>query len=1004
MYEQGTAFLDSERGPRGVAGTLRPDVTEDMADEFEAHDDATASNLFQLSRIRSGSEQQMRRIAVSAGFGLVVACLIGCIFGVSLAKSGSLNDRLASVGGRGGADTRPPKPEFIEAMDDASSDGADDYASDDGPRCPNLHRHSGLIDMYRDMKNEEQLILDLTKLLDEKGHARVLAMAMFTRGLHKGTTKQLTILHMPVAGTRETLLELALSEDATRVDVQTPQMYVRTGDPEMATAVRLGAWSGWEASLPRVVAHCDGLDKHRVTVASRILIRQGFFVEGWHKQIDHVISYEVRDVRAFRDNVDITVEMIVHPRHKPHHPAPMHEAMTVTFSLMRLPKAAMAPRAMDPRIGYFTVNYLDLGQNPEEQFRLPHDAVDTKVRVIQRFHLAELPRDQIRIYIDPTVPSRWRSYFKSGVEAWNEAFAEIGFPDAIRGVTPDDKDWPSDYDAGDARFNTISWSVDTRVTTRISICHAKFDPRSGEVLKGDIIMTSGWIGLWLRDLDLYQPPTLTEATDGHRREEVGAEDGGAAAGDAADMGFGGLGVHLPEDQREEVLGAGLKSIVMHETGHMLGLRHNFKGSLGIPLECTRDVKCSEKEGLSTSVMDYLPMNIPSSGLQGVSVFTPKIGEYDKLAIKYGYSKAPTKADVSPFRPPPFLEATLLAAEKLPFCSDHDYRGGQDPTCEVRDMSADPLEAYKDRFEMLTASVAAAGRTSVAVGEAPTRLGAAVVHLLTQIKTVLTKVSFWLGGMLFSRSHRSSASAPVPEAVKPVPLPTQQKALNMLLGVLGMEKNPLASALEEVGSLITATTVRGGYLPEHYHMSAVNVHHELRLLRKHVLQHLMQMQRLLQVSTASRSAVAGQSKLTGLTVRELLGAVASTVWGKDFLVGSEKAAAVTAKYGNVPSDVEEMVLRKDFVELLRHFTDMKKEPHKPAPMDMDLLSEVLRVVLQLRRGIQHTLDNQAGSGVEKVDDDYTEQLMGGTDDSAYNAFLLHMLDRLPAPGEEHYYSR
>ena len=34
--------------------------------------------------------------------------------------------------------------------------------------------------------------------------------------------------------------------------------------------------------------------------------------------------------------------------------------------------------------------------------------------------------ETIRVYVDPTVPERWRQAFKEGVEAWNEAFAQVG--------------------------------------------------------------------------------------------------------------------------------------------------------------------------------------------------------------------------------------------------------------------------------------------------------------------------------------------------------------------------------------------------------------------------------------------------------------------------------------------------------------------------------------------------------------------------------------------------
>ena len=64
----------------------------------------------------------------------------------------------------------------------------------------------------------------------------------------------------------------------------------------------------------------------------------------------------------------------------------------------------------------------------------------------------------------------------------------------------------------------------------------------------------------------------------------------------------------PEAQRF-VAGA-LKDVVMHEDGHALGLRHNFRASTGIKFEQLRDAAFTAKRGISNSVMDYNPPNVP----------------------------------------------------------------------------------------------------------------------------------------------------------------------------------------------------------------------------------------------------------------------------------------------------------------------------------------------------------------------------------------------------------
>lgn len=77
----------------------------------------------------------------------------------------------------------------------------------------------------------------------------------------------------------------------------------------------------------------------------------------------------------------------------------------------------------------------------------------------------------------------------------------------------------------------------------------------------------------------------------------------------------------------------------NKVGHTLGLRHNFQGSTLLTLEELQDPSKTAEAGLTSSVMDYLPLNIVSSKMQGAEVphyFTPRVGEYDMWAIKYGY--------------------------------------------------------------------------------------------------------------------------------------------------------------------------------------------------------------------------------------------------------------------------------------------------------------------------------------------------------------------------------
>jgi hypothetical protein len=82
----------------------------------------------------------------------------------------------------------------------------------------------------------------------------------------------------------------------------------------------------------------------------------------------------------------------------------------------------------------------------------------------------------------------------------------------------------------------------------------------------------------------------------------------------------------------------IKEVVMHEVGHTLGLRHNFKASTIYSLDEIAK-KRGTGEALVGSVMDYNPvLFMKDAPLEGHFI-TPTIGPYDYWAIEYGYRVA-----------------------------------------------------------------------------------------------------------------------------------------------------------------------------------------------------------------------------------------------------------------------------------------------------------------------------------------------------------------------------
>ncbi|MGP0066015.1 MAG: zinc-dependent metalloprotease, partial [Isosphaeraceae bacterium] len=96
----------------------------------------------------------------------------------------------------------------------------------------------------------------------------------------------------------------------------------------------------------------------------------------------------------------------------------------------------------------------------------------------------------------------------------------------------------------------------------------------------------------------------------------------------------------PKDELpEEFVGQAIKHIVMHEVGHSLGLRHNFKASTMLKADQLHDTSITHVKGLVGSVMDYSPINIAPKGKKQGDYYSVTLGPYDYWAIEYAYRPA-----------------------------------------------------------------------------------------------------------------------------------------------------------------------------------------------------------------------------------------------------------------------------------------------------------------------------------------------------------------------------
>ncbi len=280
--------------------------------------------------------------------------------------------------------------------------------------------------------------------------------------------------------------------------------------------------------------------------------------------------------------------------------------LELNTSMLLLPERPMRKRAFDKRVGYFA-NHYDVFEEESQKADKSVFAVRWRLEPkseedAQRQKNGELiePKKPIVYYIDPATPEKWRPYIKQGIDDWKEAFEFAGWKNAIRGEY-----WPENdptMSLEDARFSVLRYFAADIPNAYGPNVH---DPRTGEILESHI----GWyhnVMSLLRDWYLVQ----TAAVDPNARNKT---------------------------FDDKLMGELIRFVSSHEVGHTLGLRHNMGASFATPVEKLRDKEYQEANGHTASIMDYARFNYVAQPEDGVTNLFPRIGDYDKWAIKWGYA-------------------------------------------------------------------------------------------------------------------------------------------------------------------------------------------------------------------------------------------------------------------------------------------------------------------------------------------------------------------------------
>lgn len=446
------------------------------------------------------------------------------------------------------------------------------------------------------------------------------------------------------------------------------------------------------------------------------------------------------------------------------------------YSFTKLPDAPMAPRKTDPRLGHFFDVVTDLGTDLKANPRVHYV---TRWRLEKADPAAALsePKQPIVYWLDKNIPPQYRKSVEAGVLEWNKAFEKIGFKNAIVvRQQSDDADW----DNMDARHASIRWFVGADVGFAIGPNHS--DPRTGEIIDADIGM-SDVFGRSSRRfyVEDVSRPLVHAAAPGHRHEHAYcnyAQEAAAEMDFALDL-LEARGDIAPDSPEAEAFVQGVvKDTIMHEVGHTLGLKHNFKGSTVIARDKLQDKDFTEKHGISGSVMDYNAYNVALRGEKQGALNNTTLGPYDYWAIEYAY-KPITATDEA-------AELDRIAARNtdplLAYADDADAGGvgndGVDPLVNRFDLGDDPLAYYVRRLALSRELWQRVQERVPRPGDEATRQRRVVLSGFRQLGRASELVGKYVGGMhtvrdLPGTTHRA--------AYMPVEPAKQREALQFLAG-------------------------------------------------------------------------------------------------------------------------------------------------------------------------------------------------------------------------------
>jgi hypothetical protein len=457
-------------------------------------------------------------------------------------------------------------------------------------------------------------------------------------------------------------------------------------------------------------------------------------------------------------------------------PDPRSVQLKLDYNILQAPSDGYMPRVADERVGFY----------PNIQLQFGNDSVQGRqVRYILRWSFAPAdptkPSDATHpmvFYLSDTIPMRYHDTVRDALLEWNKAFEKIGITNAIQvRDQPDDPAWNPD----DLRYNVVRWLTESN-SGGFAQAGSVWDPRTGQLIHVGVVLDADLMYYNYQDWGVYINAAARAALSGPGR---GEDDYGpgmraeAAFGKVALTQMGLLSTPAQENQFDQDF---LRNIVLHESGHEMGLEHNFIGSEAYTAKELQSRSFTSRYGIASTVMEYAPMNVWPKGTPQGTYWQTTIGPYDYYAIHWGYAYIPGAADPQAEVPTLKRWASTWSQPEHRFAMDEDvwYFNAHaiDPRVSQNDLSNDDLGWCSTQMDLARNLMQDIGSRFEISGQAYDPMRNALGDLYFHYDGCAYIAEHWIGGEYVDRSHAGDPGFSG-TALSPAPRADEQRAFGIL---------------------------------------------------------------------------------------------------------------------------------------------------------------------------------------------------------------------------------